>query len=92
MKICTHHVTSLNQSDGNISEKSCGAILKFVKNIDSLPPLTQMFFFKNMFQTRPLFHLFSSFQTHIKIFTVNKCEKMSIQYTEPGFELTTFGT
>ena len=38
------------------------------------------------------FHLFSSFQTHITIFTTNKCEKMSIQFMVPGFELTTFGT
>ena len=43
-------------------------------------------------QPRPLFHLFSSFQTHISIFAANKCEKMSIQYTVPGFKLTTFGT
>ena len=28
-----------------------------------------------MCQPRPLFHLFSSFQTHITIFTTNKCEK-----------------
>ena len=38
------------------------------------------------------FYLFSSFQTHITIFTTNKCEKMSIHYTVLGFELTTFGT
>ena len=43
-------------------------------------------------QTRPLFHLFWSFQTHITIIATNKCEKMSIQYTLLGFELTTFGT
>ena len=35
------------------------------------------------------FSLFSSFQTHITIFTTHECEKMSIQYTVPGFELTT---
>ena len=40
---------------------------------------------------RPLFRLFESFQTNITIFTTNKCEKMSIQYMLPGFELTTFG-
>ena len=40
--------------------------------------------------TRPLIHLCSSFQTHITIFTTSKYEKMSIQYTVPGFELTTF--
>ena len=27
------------------------------------------------FASRPLFHLSSSFQTHITIFTTNKCEK-----------------
>ena len=42
---------------------------------------------------RPLFYLFSSFQTHYKFYSKdvceNKdvCEKMSIQYTVPGFEL-----
>ena len=39
---------------------------------------------------RPLFNLFSSFQTHITILTTNKCEKVSIHYPAPGFELTTF--
>ena len=48
-------------------------------------------FFKNG-PTRPLFHLFLSFQNQIIIFTTNKCEKMSIQYTVLGFKLTTFGT
>ena len=38
------------------------------------------------------FHLFSSFQTNIKIFKTIKCEKMSIQYTVLGFEPMTFGT
>ena len=34
------------------------------------------FFFKKMGQPRPLFHLFSSFQTNIiRIFTTNKCVK-----------------
>ena len=42
--------------------------------------------------TRPLFHLFSSFQTHITIFTTNKCENMFIQYPVLGFEPTTFWT
>ena len=40
----------------------------------------------------PLFRLFSSFQTNFTIFTTNKCEKMSIQYTVLGFEPTIFGT
>ena len=38
---------------------------------------------------RPLFGLFSSFQTNI---TTNLCENMSIQYTVLGFEPTTFRT
>ena len=41
--------------------------------------------------TRLLFDLFLCFQTHITIFSTNKCEKMSIQFTVLGFELTTFG-
>ena len=54
-----------------------------------------------MGQPRPLFNLFSSFQTRITIFATNKHDmahgqgknvKMSIQYTVPRFELTTFGT
>ena len=32
-----------------------------------------------MGQPRPLFHLFSSFETHITIFTTNKREKSSIR-------------
>ena len=44
-----------------------------------------------MGQPRPLFIAnFRSFQT--KIFTTNICENLSIQYTVPGFEATTFGT
>ena len=46
--------------------------------------------FKKMGRPRPLFCLFSSFQTQIKFFATNKREKMSIQYMVPGFELTTF--
>ena len=51
-----------------------------------------MYLFLKNGPTRPLFHLFLSFQTQIIIFTTNKCEKMSIQYTVLGFKLTTFGT
>ena len=47
--------------------------------------------FKNG-STRPLFHLFSSFQTHHKFYNKYVCEKMLIQYTALGFELTTFVT
>ena len=45
-----------------------------------------------MGQPRPRFNLFSSFQKHFTIFTINKCEKMSIQYPVLGFEPTTFWT
>ena len=45
-----------------------------------------------MGHSRPLFHLFLSFQTNITIFTANKYEKMSIKCMVLGFELTTFGT
>ena len=38
------------------------------------------------------FVYFWSFQTSNTIFTTNECEKMSIQYMAPGFELTSFGT
>ena len=37
-----------------------------------------------------LFFFFSSFQANITILTTNKCEKMSIQSTALGFDLTTF--
>ena len=42
--------------------------------------------------TPAYFSLILSFQIHITIFITNKCEKMSIQYTVLGLELTTFGT
>ena len=32
------------------------------------------------------------FSNNITIFTTNKCEKMSIQYTVLGFKTMTFGT
>ena len=44
-------------------------------------------FYKKMGQPRPLFCLFSSFQTNNTILTSNKCEK--VQYLALGFELTT---
>ena len=43
-------------------------------------------------KSRPLFRLFSSFHTNVRIFTTNKCEKMSIQYMVLGFEPMTLGT
>ena len=51
------------------------------------------YFFKKIWTILgPVFHLFSSFQTNITIFTANKCQLMSIQYMVLGFEPTTFGT
>ena len=46
------------------------------------------FFIKNPGNFLIYFCLFK----HIKNFTTNKYDKMSIQYMVPGFELTTFGT
>ena len=41
----------------------------------------------------PLFRLcLVFFKRTLQNFTINMCEKMSIQYTVPGFEPTTFGT
>ena len=58
----------------------------FPSNLVTLASMQfKLSFFKKMGQPRPLFHLFSSFQTHITIFTTDKCEKMSIQYPVPGF-------
>ena len=54
--------------------------------------LYTIFFFKKWANLGLFFVYFRSFQTNITIFTTNICEKMSIQYTVPGFEPTTFGT
>ena len=48
------------------------------------------FFFLKKWANRPLFRLFSSFQTNITILTTNKCEKMPIQDMALGFKLTIF--
>ena len=49
------------------------------------------FFLKKWANPGLFFVYFQSFQTNITIFTTNICEKMSIQYTVPGFEPMTFG-
>ena len=50
-------------------------------------------FLKQMGHSRPLFNLFSSFQTNITILTTNILENvMSIKYMTPEFEPTNFGT
>ena len=41
---------------------------------------------------RPLFHLFSSFQANITIFTTNKCEKNVRPVNGTGVQTTTRGT
>ena len=46
-------------------------------------------FFKNGSTPASFFVYFRFFQTSNKIFTTNKCEKMSIQYTTQEFEPTT---
>ena len=59
------------------------------------PPTTNLSktCFKKLCQHRPLFLLFSSFQTTIiTIFTTNICEKISIHYMVLWIEPTTFGT
>ena len=58
---------------------------------DTITIQQKLGFFKNG-SNLASFHLFLPFQTHITIFTTNNCEKMSIQYMVPGFELTAFGT
>ena len=66
-------------------------------SIPSSPPLAffsssvavrfwKIYFFE-MGLPQSLFHLFPSIQTHFTFFTTNKYEKMSIQYTVPGYEL-----
>ena len=47
---------------------------------------------KSCLYVLPLFVYFRSFQTNNTIFTTNQCEKMSKQYTAPGFEPTTCRT
>ena len=54
----------------------------------------RLFILNKMGHPRPLFHLFSSFQTNIAILLQHIYVKnvMSIQYMVPGFEPMTFGT
>ena len=49
-------------------------------------------FFKKWANAGLFFIYFWSFQTNNTIFTTNICENMSIQFTVPGFEHTTFRT
>lgn len=51
----------------------------------------ELFFAHDLFlkgQPRPPFHLFLAFSNDRRIFTSNKCDKWSLQYAVPGFELT----
>ena len=49
--------------------------------------------FLKMSQPRPLLlFIFGLSNQHHYNFATNICEKISIQYTVPGFEPTTFGT
>ena len=52
----------------------------------------QLLFTFFMGHHRPLFPLFSSFQTNMTIFTTNICENMCFQYTALGLEPMTFRT
>ena len=49
-------------------------------------------FFKKLTNPGLFFIYFWSFQTNNTIFTANRCEKMSIQYTALGFKPTAFQT
>ena len=49
-------------------------------------------FFKNGPTPASFSFIFGLFKQTLQIFTTNVCEKMSIQYTAPGFEPTTLGT
>ena len=63
--------------------------------MSALPQTTQggtKTFFKNGPIPASFSFIFGLFQTNNTIFTANICEKMSIQYTVPGFETTTFRT
>ena len=55
-------------------------------------PYLPLLFLKKWANPGLFFVYFRSFQTNITIFTAYTCKKMSIQYTVPGFEPTTFGT
>ena len=52
----------------------------------------QMFFKENWANPGLFSFIFGLFKQTLQIFTTNICEKMSIQYTVPGFEPKTFGT
>ena len=71
-------------------ETSCSVTSPLRWVFSGLTIARPVIFLKKMGQPRPLFRLFSPFQTNITTLTTNKCEKMSIQYPAPGFELTTF--
>ena len=73
--------------DRNLERESLSSII--VKLVSPLQ-LTSIIF--KMGQSRPLFNLFLVFANKHYNFTTNICEKISIQYTVPGFEPPTFGT
>ena len=51
-----------------------------------------MQFFKKWANPVLFFIYFRLFRTHYKFYNKYVCEKMSIHFTVPRFELTTFGT
>ena len=54
--------------------------------------LSKLLLFKKWANPGLFFIYFRPSEETLQFFTTNKCEKISIQYTVPGFELTTFGT
>ena len=80
----------LRCSPDNVDQSDLLVVSSFVQKNQTTQTLDN-FFFKKMGQTHPLFRLFSVFSNKHYNFTTNICEKMSIQYTEPGFEPMAFG-
>ena len=54
--------------------------------------LSKLLLFKKWANPGLFFIYFRPSEETLQFFTTNKCEKISIQDTVPGFELTTFGT
>ena len=51
-----------------------------------------LFFLKKWANPGLFSFIFGHLKQTLQNFTTNRCEKISIQYTVPGFEHTTFGT
>ena len=72
-------VGNVDLKDRNINEKEAGdGRLKCIRY--------EVVFFKKWANPGLFFVYFRNFQTNIKNFKTKICQKMSIQYTVPGFE------